>query len=280
MVQSLKIQHTENNAVLWIGTARGVFHLDLKTHTWKRTLHGIHDIRALSTGDKPGEIRAASWLNGIYKMKDRKPFQELSSPITALAEGPGTTQWAAGLDTLWKYDGKAWNMVIAPDRILTGGWIKSIVQIPGKNLWIGTSAGLFAYMPDSDSLTQPESDIRNADIRCMAVQDENSEQLWIGTVKGLFLGHPENLESIPGFENETLTTVLWDKETRILWAGIHQGLVQVTKSGNKWEISKKLTSMNSGLACDHVTVLELEESEKRNLWIGTPCGLSCYTYQG
>ncbi len=39
--------------------------------------------------------------------------------------------------------------------------------------------------------------------------------------------------------------------------------------------------MDSGLASDHVTVLELdcEEPGKRNLWIGTPCGLSCYTYR-
>ncbi|MCP4344683.1 MAG: hypothetical protein GY795_04040 [Desulfobacterales bacterium] len=282
MVQSLKIQRTENRAIVWTGTARGVFYLDLKTYTWKHTLHGIHDIRALATGDKPDEIRAASWLNGIYKMKDQKPFQELSSPITALAEGSGATRWAAGPDTLWEYNGEAWNIVIAPDRILTDGWIKTLVQIPGKNLWIGTSAGLFAYLPGADSLTQPENHIRNADIRCMAVQDVNSEQLWIGTDKGLFFGHPETPESVAGFEHEMLTALSWDKDNEILWAGTHQGLVQVIKNSNEWEISKKLTAMDSGLASDHVTVLELDHEEpgKRNLWIGTPCGLSCYTYQG
>ncbi len=160
-------------------------------------------------------------------------------------------------------------------------WIKTLVQIPGKNLYIGTSAGLFAYMPDSYSLTQPEGDIRNADIRCMAVQNENSEQLWIVTDKGLFFGHPENLESIPGFENEMLTAILWDADAGILWIGTNQGLVQVIKNSNEWEISKKLTVIDSGLASDHVTVLELDHEEpgKRNLWIGTPCGLSCYTYR-
>ncbi len=86
---------------------------------------------------------------------------------------------------------------------------------------------------------------------------------------------------MPGFEDEILNSLLWDENDGILWAGTRQGLIQVINSGNEWGISKKLTAMDSGLASDHVTVLELDhDSGKRNLWIGTPCGLSCYTYQG
>ncbi|MCP4106327.1 MAG: hypothetical protein GY749_12430 [Desulfobacteraceae bacterium] len=45
----------------------------------------------------------------------------------------------------------------------------------------------------------------------------------------------------------------------------HQGLVQVIKNSNEWKISKKLTAIDSGLASDHVTVLELDHQLTRQM---------------
>ena len=77
------------------------------------------------------------------------------------------------------------------------------------------------------------------------------------------------------------TALAWDNNAISLWVGTDKGLFRLVKK-NTWEIvdKDKFDIHNSGLAANRVITLTLSTGEmgETKLWIGTPCGLSCYTY--
>jgi ligand-binding sensor domain-containing protein len=111
--------------------------------------------------------------------------------------------------------------------------------------------------------------------------DEQSEYLLVGTHAGLYGGPPSALQKLPDLAGRVITALLWDSYNRIVWVGTDKGLFSlIQKDNGAWVIASELTSGNSGLANDRVTALALDSNEhgKKRLWIGTPCGLSCYIY--
>jgi ligand-binding sensor domain-containing protein len=93
----------------------------------------------------------------------------------------------------------------------------------------------------------------------------------------LFSGRPGDLSPVAGLEGHAITTLTWDGSTDRLWVGTESGLMQLQRAGDGWQIAQHFTVNNSGLAADHVTALALiPEEAETYVWIGTPCGLSCY----
>jgi ligand-binding sensor domain-containing protein len=124
--------------------------------------------------------------------------------------------------------------------------------------------------------------LANADIRCLLdLIHGQSEYLWVGTNAGLYCGPPSELQKLPDLAGRAISALLWDSRHHIVWIGTDKGLFSLIKrAANEWVIAQELTSDNSGLAADRVTALMLSNDAqgKQQLWIGTPCGLSRYSY--
>ncbi|MEC4881240.1 MAG: hypothetical protein SAL70_07815 [Scytonema sp. PMC 1070.18] len=88
LVQALSVQNLTDRSILWIGTARGLFRVDLLTKNWRRYgQFGTQDIRAISTSPDQETVWVASWsdgLHGIKKQNESQSKSNISEPILAL----------------------------------------------------------------------------------------------------------------------------------------------------------------------------------------------------
>ncbi|MBD1944374.1 hypothetical protein H6F50_18780 [Coleofasciculus sp. FACHB-712] len=113
----------------------------------------------------------------------------------------------------------------------------------------------------------------------LAIPKDESELLWVGTTQGLYVGKFDNWESVPDLETRTITALAWDGNASSLWVGTDLGLFRLTSQDNGWK-ANECNVHNSGLGANRVNVIAIgmDDSGETNLWIGTPCGLSCYSY--
>ncbi len=284
MIQALVVQQGATGTVLWIGTANGLFCLDILTESWKQ-FSSIRDVRAFVAGVTTEVIWVAGWSGGLHLLKGRaiqKAVSDVPGPLTALAESTGPFRWVAGLDGLYRGDGLTWTCVLPASKLPEKSWIWTVMQTHPGRVWLGTSIGLFVYNPDTDALTVASGIPGNPGIRLLlSISKGGSEYLWVGTNDGLYAGPPDALKPVPSFDGQKVTALAWDHTSTILWVGTSgSGLFCLAEQGKGWKIVRAFTARNSGLAADRVTTLVLSsgDSGERNLWIGTPCGLSCYTY--
>jgi len=109
---------------------------------------------------------------------------------------------------------------------------------------------------------------------------KNEILLWVGTTQGLYVGKFDNWESIPDLENRTITALTWDDNASNLWVGTDLGLFRLVSQDHGWKIANEFNVHNSGLGANRVNAITIGmgDSGETKLWIGTPCGLSCYSY--
>lgn len=293
LVQALSVQQLAERSILWIGTARGLFRLDLFTENWRRYGRlGMQDIRAIATTPDQETIWVASWSSGLHGLKQQTELEsapKVSEPILALTAG--TSQcWAVGLDGLYQYKDSDWVQVISAQELPVRGWLQAVAQAVAEQVWLGTSAGLLVYKPDTGQLTTVSGVLGSADVRSallvrsaqslLAIPKDESELLWVGTTQGLYVGKSDNRESVPDLENRTITALAWDGNTSSLWVGTDLGLFRLMSQDIGWKIANEFNVHNSGLGANRVNAIAIGigDSGKTNLWIGTPCGLSCYSY--
>jgi ligand-binding sensor domain-containing protein len=284
LVQALSVQQLAERSILWIGTARGLFRLDLFTENWRRYGRlGTQDIRAIATSPDQETVWVASWSSSLHGLKQQTELEstpKVSEPILAIAAG--TSQcWAVGLDGLYQYKDSAWVQVISAQELPVRGWLQAVAQAVPNQVWLGTSAGLSVYNPDTGQVTAVSSALGSADVRSLlAIPKDVSELLWVGTTQGLYVGKFDNWESVPNLENRTITALAWDGNASSLWAGTDLGLFRVVSQDNGWKIVNEFNVHNSGLGANRVNAIAMStgDSGETNLWVGTPCGLSCYSY--
>ncbi len=285
MVQALAMQKLEDKSVLWIGTPRGLFCLDLLADIWKRYLQrGLRDVQALIIGDAQEDIWVASWNDGLRSIKKQAVLEccpNVRGPVLALTSGISANCWAAGLDGLYQWDGATWTLIVSANRFSASGLVRAVAQVQADRVWIGTSVGLFAYEPDTDTLTKSGGVLGSADVRSLlAILDDDSEQLWVGTGRGLYCGRPDDLGLVSGLGGLPVNALAWDSRAETLWAGTDNGLFRLVYTADAWETVSQFTAQDSGLAANLIITfaLDVDESGAAILWIGTPCGLSCHTY--
>ncbi len=114
----------------------------------------------------------------------------------------------------------------------------------------------------------------------MAIPKDEAELLWVGTTQGLYVGNSEKWDTMPNFENRTITALAWDGNASNLWVGTDLGLFRLVSQDNGWKIANEFNVHNSGLGANRVNAIaiSMEDAGETNLWVGTPCGLSCYSY--
>lgn len=284
LVQALSVQQLAERSILWIGTARGLFRLDLFTENWRRYGRlGTQDIRAIATTPEQETVWVASWSSGLHGLKQQTELEstpKVSEPILALTAG--TSQcWAVGLDGLYQYKDSAWVQVISAQELPGRGWLQAVTQAVTDQVWLGTSAGLLVYKPDTGQLMTVSGALGSADVRSLlTIPKDESELLWVGTTQGLYVGKFDNWESVPNLENRTITALAWDGNASSLWVGTDLGLFRLVSQDNGWKIANEFNVHNSGLGANRVNAILIGtgDSGETKLWIGTPCGLSFYSY--
>lgn len=284
LVQALSVQQLAERSILWIGTARGLFRLDLLTENWRRYGRlGTQDIRAIATTPDQETVWVGSWSSGLHGLKQQTELEatpKVSEPILAITAG--TSQcWAVGLDGLYQYKDSDWVQVISAQELPVKGWLQAVAQAVTDHVWLGTSAGLLVYKPDTRQLTTVSGALGSADVRSLlAISKDESELVWVGTTQGLYVGKSDNWESVPNLENRTITALAWDGNASSLWVGTDLGLFRLVSQDNGWKIANEFNVHNSGLGANRVNAITIStgDSGETNLWVGTPCGLSCYSY--
>jgi len=289
-VQALAVQRFGNRSVLWIGSAGGLFRVDLMTEKWTTySRRDLRDVRAVvattavtGSAEKIWVASGYGGLFGLHKSVVRVHLTDLPSPTMALAVGTQGRFWAADLNGLHSGDGLSWELVVAAAKLPPGGWIRTMVQIRPKCILLGTSVGLFSYTVDTQALSPVVGTAGSADVRCLlATRLGESTHLWVGTARGLYTGPPEALGTLPDLDHHVVTALAFDRQTGILWVGTDGGLLRLSAGGDKCEVTRLFSARNSGLAGDRVTALALSDGEaggKKSLWIGTPFGLSHHQY--
>jgi ligand-binding sensor domain-containing protein len=284
LVQALSVQQLAERSILWIGTARGLFRLDLFTENWRRYGRlGMQDIRAIATTPDQKTVWVGSWSSGLHGLKQQTELEampKVSEPILAITAG--TSQcWSVGLDGLYQYKDSTWVQVISAQELPVRGWLQTVAQAVTEQVWLGTSAGLLVYKPDTGQLTTVSGALGSADVRALlAIPKDEPELLWVGTTQGLYVGKFDHWESVPDLENRTITALAWDGNASSLWVGTDLGLFRLVSQDNGWKIANEFNVHNSGLGANRVNAIVISrgDSGETNLWLGTPCGLSCYSY--
>ncbi|MDF5716143.1 MAG: hypothetical protein PUP93_20215 [Rhizonema sp. NSF051] len=283
LVQALSVQQLGERSILWIGTPRGLFRLDLFSENWRRYRLGTQDIRAIVTSLDQQTVWVASWSSGLHGLKQQNEVDNIpgiTEPILALTTGHSSQCWAGGLDGIYHYKDFIWSKVIRAQELPVKGWLQSVAQAVTDHVWLGTSAGLLLYKPDTMLVTTVSGILGGTQIRCLlAIPKGESEQLWVGTDRGLYVGNFDKWEIIPSLESRTITTLAWDGNTNSLWIGTDLGLFCLVSQDNSWQVANEFNVHNSGLGANRVTALTIGTGDgETKVWIGTPCGLSCYTY--
>lgn len=283
LVQALSVQQFADRSILWIGTALGLFRYDLFTESWRRYGQlASQDIRAIITSQDQETVWVASWSSGLHGLKQQNELQtapNISEPILTLTAG-SDRYWAVGLDGLYQYKDSAWVQLISNKELPVRGWLQAIAQAVTDNVWLGTSAGLLLYKTDTKRLTSIIGNLGSAHVRSLlAINRDESEQVWVGTSQGLYVGNVDNWQPIPELENRIITALVWDKNNSSLWIGTDRGLFCLLSQANSWKINE-FNIHNSGLGANRVIALTIStgKDKETKLWVGTPSGLSCYTY--
>ncbi|WP_204150609.1 hypothetical protein [Leptolyngbya sp. CCY15150] len=286
LIQDLTIQKTSNTTLLWIGTARGVFRVDLSTETWRRLGKlGNQDIRALAVSESGQNLWVSSFINGLYDAQqpsDLKLAPEVLGPITALECGVNASFWAGGLNGVYNYGGGTWQLTLPAKKLPNAAWIRAIAQAKPDCVWLGTSVGLLSFNPETQIASLVPGSLGGVHIQSLlALSNEEKSLIWVGTQRGLYLGQGDDWQPVTTLGNRSITALAADLMSEKVWVGTNRGLWCLHNLQGNWEILEEFTVDSSGLAHNRITALTLDTSctgEKR-LWVGTPCGLSVYTYE-
>jgi ligand-binding sensor domain-containing protein len=282
LVQALSVQQFADHSILWIGTTRGLFRYNLSIDDWRRDgRFDTQDIRAIINIPEQETVWVASWSKGLQGLTPKNQLQavsDISEPILALTAG-SDNYWAVGIDGLYRYHNSTWTRVIANLELPVKGWLQSISQVVADHTWLGTSAGLLLYKPDSKQLSQITGSLGSADIRyLLAIKQGNSELVFVGIKQGLYIGNLDTWEPVSELENRQITALVYDDQ--ILWVGTDRGLFGLQCQDNSWQVINEFNIHNSGLGENRVIAIAIsrDDSGEARLWVGTACGLSCYSY--
>jgi ligand-binding sensor domain-containing protein len=287
LVQTLEVQHLQNTALLWIGTARGLFRVDLSTETWRR-LGSLQkqDIRSVAVDASTQNFWVASWSSGLHESQGSASLisaPNIADSITTLFARLDAGCWVGGLAGVHWYDGSTWTLVVSAKKLPESAWVRAIAQPQPNYLWIGTSVGLFTYNLDTKILSPVPGALGSTHIRSLLTEpSEKQSTVLVGTQRGLYYGQLEGMEIVNGLENRAITAMRADEKNHKVWVGTDRGLFGLSHANDTWEISDQFDVDSSGLAHHSITALAIDTSkiDRTRLWIGTPCGLSAYTYTG
>jgi signal transduction histidine kinase/ligand-binding sensor domain-containing protein/AraC-like DNA-binding protein len=229
---------------LWIGTEGGglnYFDRDKGRFTSYKNIPG--DPHSLGSNlvkslyrDKSGDIWVGTHGGGLNLLDPvhRKFTRYFYTPgesltfnyeIDALLEDSKGILWAGYQNTLkfFQRTAKGWQPFRGPEAFPPFGIIRSLVEDRRKNIWIGTSAGLYLFDPGKGQCKQ----INDQDINC--IREDSHGRIWVGVYfNGLEVYDPGtgkwiNYTQADGLPNDNIVGILEDDGGN-LWLSTSNGL--------------------------------------------------------
>jgi ligand-binding sensor domain-containing protein len=268
---------------VWVGTVRGLYRFDGGSwHTYDADAPLLQDVRGIVPGQSAGRLWAGSWQSGLHRFLANVyvPDRPQALSITAMSKGSDGTLWAATIDEVYfrAPDGDGWQPVAPPARSALRGAAIETLLAADEGLWLGTSAGLWRYRPDT-RLWYPPPDrdaLNQLSIQALAL-DPVTGHLWAGTATGLYGTHDWVRRQVGAVQ------ALAFSPDGTLWLGTATGLERWAALGDgagfRGAPAERFTTANSGLAADVVTAVALRTVDGHGeVWVGSPAGVSCYRY--
>lgn len=210
--------------------------------------------------------------------------------VYCILQDSGGFMWFGTKDGLNRFDGttfRSYQHRAEKPKSLGNNFIRSIAEVNGECLAIGTDAGI--YLMDKVDESFRELDVQASDgSRLMsainALTVDKDGRLWIGTMsQGVYIYnvqqqklHKIELDNFDLGGNATWS-ILEDKSGTI-WAGTRRGLMRYSAQLGRFEVVTGLFSKEADNS-DH-EVLSILEDNSGNLWLGTwSAGLRCYNKQ-
>ena len=281
-----------NEEGIWMGTERGLYSFNDQIWHNYNDISDLYGMRSIVQGEKNSWPWVGTWRGWLGHIEQDVyiPVQAVGGPIITLAIGKDGAYWAATPDAVYYLptDSEKWQPVTPPARQYIG---KGVIQTlcyqlaEGFNgekvatLWVGTSSGLFRYRPELGLWDWAPGKMEELSIQGLAL-DPLTNHLWVGTPDGLFSDH-----SWQCYRKTDIRTLAFSPRPEgTLWLGTNEGLEQWPSPSQGEVFTGKpiqhFTTANSGLAANTITALTIRDfSEGRELWIGSPAGVSRYCYQ-
>lgn len=267
----VRASYVDRDGTLWVGTVGGLCRYHEDSDTFERYQHEEGRPRSLphnSLNDIAQDAEGRLWLatrGGLARFRPERSDFDVHVPSAK--------------------DYRAYNLAnlrcVLPDR--RGGLI-----------WFGSSDGLVAYDPRSDSCvvyTIPESVSRGAARNAiMAIQQTSDNRLWVGTEDGLYTLDTEAAAIPPGVHpvvqadfrrfggptgspptySDSSVNCLLLVDDRILWIGTNHGLDRFDRRTGELQRMVHESGDPLSLSDDIVNVLFLDA--QKTLWVGTQFG--------
>ena len=254
----------DHSDILWVGGFKGLIKIDLKPK--KFNLYKSSDNSSLSLGGDN--------ISALYKDIYNKVWVGI---------------WNQGIDILDRRKGNiehyssnaADNKYRIPDDK-----VRCFFE-DKKNVWIGTSNGVFIYHRQSGlfyDLNEYLKGFGKDELKGRMVFDiagDRRSNIWFATDKGIYMYNSKSkmLQSFNQIYNNATSTnidrvyalAVDDKDH--LWVGTNNGLIEYDIVGNIFYLFEKRQGQN-GLPDRFINSLCVNRDN--NLWIGTPSGLIFY----
>lgn len=280
-----------DNSTVWLGTARGLYRFDGQFWDDSSGVNGLRDVRSLSVNKDVKRVLVGTWQQGLHCMELETCLDKtlLTLPVVSLAASPDGKLWTATLDAICysDEDQEKWLPLSDPVAPHIGQATIQVIchqqAVLDNNqtipiLWVGTSKGLFRYRSDAALWDWAAGALEYSDIKCLAV-NPITNCLWVGTDSGLF--------TEPSWQicRKGEVRALAFGHEGDLWVGTATGLEHwrspVNEQTFRGEPARNLTTLNSGLAANLVTALDVRAiSDMQEVWVGSPAGVSYYRFQG
>jgi diguanylate cyclase (GGDEF)-like protein len=287
--------------LLWMGSSRGVHLLVLSGQPVSTLMNSGPDARDLSDGDVTSIAQASGdrmWLGLAQRgldLFDRlagrvatirtagaagPPISE--SEITSLLRDPDGRLLAATVSGLLAIDERA-----PAARLIAGtppGGL--LLRQIGRDLWVGTNAGLFKVMPDARQTRHFEHDARDpaslAGSRINDLLPASSGRLWVATGRGLDLFDPatgqarhfvhkaDDPESLP---SDVVWTLAEDKQGR-LWVGSAGGGIGILDQRVLADPAVRFRRIGRAQGLRNANIDKLLEDDAGRMWAATDDGIA------
>ena len=287
---SFLMKDRENN--IWAGTFFGGLNVFIEKFSWFKKYYTATSERSLSSNiinnicrDNTGHIWISTADAGLNRLDPQtgllsrvnfanaKSDTHLNIPSLLIK---GNELWIGtyeyGLYIIDVHTGKLLRHY--EDKNLAGGlnsnFIVCMYQCKNKDIYVGTSIGLYLYHPQTDSFSFLYKDY------IKAITEDISGTVWVGTLKNGAItidpasGRMNNFRSSPSSNNTLIdnsVNAIFQDSFKTLWFATERGLCEFDA------VHKTFTpyTMNDGLPSE--TVLNILEDGKKVLWISTKAGL-------
>ncbi len=282
-IAALAMQPLATGDRLWIGTALGLFFLDVHTRTWTqpdRDAPGA--IRHIAVDPGSDRVWATTESGALYQLRGGVLYKRErleTGPIHQLAFGPDGVLYAAATNGVYKREQN--RMSLVPTSLELPPSCLSLTVLPEQDhLLLGTSTGLFVPSPGGNGPIRASGVLGHCAVHQLASLSHGlSRHYLVGTGNGLYAGEGNRFADYQPIEpvgGRWIGALLTDqRETgATVWVGTDSGLYHLEQTAAGFAGNAHYTSANSGLPANRVTALALERTETKTvLWIGTVRGL-------